>query len=222
MYSSRRAGASLSVAVIAVTAVAIAGCAPADTDADSMADSMEDSMESAAQSSLPKPSYNAQGEIERPDDRYRQWVYVGTPLTPNSLNPPEAPFPDFHVVYIHPDDFAHYQSTGEFRDGTMIVKELVSVGAESATSGNGFFMGEYTGLEITTKDATRFPDEPNNWAYFTFGHSYPLAETAAAQPTPNCAACHVASAAEDMVFTQYYPVLSAAKAKVAGMGGGGR
>ena len=96
----------------------------------------------------------------------------------------------------------------------MIVKELVSVGAEGATSGIGYFMGEYTGLEITVKDATRFPDEPNNWAYFSFGHSYPLAETAAAQPTGNCAACHVASAAEDMVFTQYYPVLRAAKAMV--------
>jgi hypothetical protein len=31
-------------------------------------------------------------------------------------------------------------------------------------------------------------------------------------PTALCAACHVASAAEDMVFTQFYPVLRAAKA----------
>ena len=35
--------------------------------------------------------------------------------------------------------------------------------------------------------------------------------TAKAFPTEACAACHQASAADDMVFTQYYPVLRAAK-----------
>ena len=39
----------------------------------------------------------------------------------------------------------------------------------------------------------------------------PLKDKAKAFPTAVCAACHVASAAEDMVFTQFYPVLRAAK-----------
>ncbi len=42
-------------------------------------------------------------------------------------------------------------------------------------------------------------------------------------PTENCAACHQANAAEDMVFTQFYPVLRAAKgAGEAGAGTGGQ
>ena len=156
--------------------------------------------------------FNAAGELIRPDaNEFRQWVYVGTPLTPNELNPPEAPFPEFHNVYIHPDDFAHYQRTGEFPDKTILVKELVTVGSKQAVSGNGYFMGEFTGLEATIKDAERFPDEPGNWAYFSFGHSYPLTETAAAFPAAACNACHEASAADDWVFTQYYPILRAAK-----------
>ncbi len=156
-------------------------------------------------------AFNAAGELIRPEG-YRGWVYVGTPITPNDLNPPEAAFPEFHNVYIHPDDFSHYQRTGEFRDKTILVKELVSVGSKQAVSGNGYFMGEFTGLEATIKDARRFPDEPGNWAYFSFGHSYPLAETAKAFPAAACNACHAAAAAEDFVFTQYYPVLRAAKA----------
>ena len=32
---------------------------------------------------FPKPSYNDKGEMIRPDISYREWVYVGTPLTPN-------------------------------------------------------------------------------------------------------------------------------------------
>ncbi len=160
---------------------------------------------------FPKPTFNDKGELIRPDISYRHWVYIGTPLTPNDLNPPEAPFPDFHNVYIHPDDFDHYRRTGLFPNGTVIVKELVSVGAKQAVSGNGYFMGEFTGLEATIKDKDRFKDEPGNWAYFSFGHSYPLADSAAAFPAAACNACHEASAADDFVFTQYYPVLRAAK-----------
>lgn len=159
---------------------------------------------------LPKPTFDDDGNLNRPV-RYREWIYIGTPLTPNKLNPPEAPFPEFHNVYIHPSDFEHWQSTGTFPDGTVIIKELVLVGSEQAVSGNGYFMGDFVGLEATIKDAKRFKDEPGNWAYFSFGHSYPLADTAAAFPTASCNSCHEASAAEDFVFTQYYPVLRAAK-----------
>ena len=165
---------------------------------------------------FPKPGFNENGELIRPDVSYREWVYVGTPITPNDMNPPEAPFPDFHNVYIHPSDFDYWKRTGKFQDGTVLVKELVSVGSKKAVSGNGYFMGEFTGLEATIKDSKRFKDEPGNWAYFSFGHSYPLADSAAAFPAAACNACHAASAAEDFVFTQYYPILRAAKGSSSG------
>ena len=31
---------------------------------------------------FPKPTFNDNGELMRPDISYREWVYVGTPLTP--------------------------------------------------------------------------------------------------------------------------------------------
>lgn len=161
---------------------------------------------------LPKPQFDAAGSLLRPDTRYRQWVYVGTPLTPNDMNPPEAPFPEFHNVYIHPDDLDYYYQTGQWPDGTVIIKELVSVGSKQAVSGVGYLMGEFTGLEATIKDAARFADQPGNWAYFSFGHEYPLADTAEAFPAAACNSCHEAAAADDHVFTQYYPILRAAKA----------
>ncbi|HSF19672.1 MAG TPA: cytochrome P460 family protein [Vicinamibacteria bacterium] len=160
--------------------------------------------------SLPKPAIDANNVMTRPEG-YRYWIFVGTPLTPNDLNPPEAPFPEFHNVYIHPDDFAHYESTGEFRDGTVIIKELVSIGSKRATSGVGYFMGEFMGLEAAIKDSNRFPDEPGSWAYYSFGHSYPLKDASEPQDTMFCNACHGANADQDWVFTQYYPVLRAAK-----------
>ena len=98
-------------------------------------------------------------------------------------------------------------------DGTILIKELVSVGATSAVSGNGYFQGEYIGLEATIKSSEHFPDEPGNWAYFSFSdpdHGA-LKESAAAFPTASCNSCHAAAAADDFVFTQYYPVLRAGK-----------
>lgn len=157
---------------------------------------------------------NDQDELVQPSaDDFREWVFVGTPLTPNDMNDGKASFPEFHMVYIDPGSWDHYKKTGEFRDGTILIKELTSVGAKKATSGNGYFMGDYTGLEATIKSKELHPDEPGNWGYYSFGHEYPLAETAKVNPTAACAACHTASAAEDMVFTQYYPVLRAAKSK---------
>ena len=158
-----------------------------------------------------KARFSAEGELIRPTD-YREWIYVGTPLTPNDMNNGKAPFPEFHNVYINPTAWRHFSLTGEFPQGTMLVKELTSVGSKVATSGAGYFMGEFIGLEVTMKSKERFPNDPGNWAYFSFGHAYPLAETATAFPAATCNSCHANSAADDFVFTQYYPVLRAAKA----------
>jgi hypothetical protein len=48
-----------------------------------------------ASEDFPKPSFNDKGQLIRPDVSYREWIYIGTPFTPNALNPPEAPFPEF-------------------------------------------------------------------------------------------------------------------------------
>lgn len=171
-----------------------------------------------------EPRFTENGEMIRPAG-WREWVFVGSPLTPNGLNSGEAAFPEFHTVYIDPVSWAHWKKTGKFREGTMIAKELTLVGATAATSGNGFFNGEQQGFEISYKNSKRYPDEPGGWVYLTFGHQpEPYENAAAPQPTANCAACHSAAAADDMVFTQYYTILRNAKSAGndgAGVGGGG-
>lgn len=140
---------------------------------------------------------------------YREWVFIGAPVTPNDMNDGKPAFPEFHNVYIDPTSWNHWKKTGEFRDGTVIVKELVSVGTKESASGNGYFQGEYNGIAATVKDSKRYPDRPGNWAYFTF-ESYE-AKQGVIQADEACAACHKANAAQDMVFIQHYPVLRAAK-----------
>ena len=156
--------------------------------------------------------FTADGKLKQPVG-YRKWVYIGTPVTPNDMNDGEASFPEFHEVYMDPESFAHYEKTGKFRDGTVLIKELSSVGSKEAPSGKGYFQGEFTGLETAIKDSKRFKDEPGSWAYFSFGHKYPLKKEAAKNPTSACNQCHQNNAKQDWVFTQYYPVLRAAAPK---------
>lgn len=154
------------------------------------------------------------GELERPTG-FREWIYVGTPVTPNDLNNGKAAFPEHHNVYIDPTSWSHWKKTGEFRDGTILMKELVSVGSKAAVSGNGYFQGDFIGLEATIKSKKHFPDEPGNWAYYSFStpDHKTLTDSAKAFPAASCNGCHAGAAADDWVFTQYYPVLRGGKGK---------
>jgi hypothetical protein len=161
------------------------------------------------------PRWTQSGELVLPSD-YRTWMFLGSPLTPNALNGGEAGFPEFHNVYIRPEAYRVYRSTGEFPEGTVLVKELQLTlpgsepdGSRVEASGRGYFPGTPNGIDISVKDSGRFQDT-NGWGFFNFGHhAPPYAKTSSVQPTDACAACHLANAT-DMVFTKFYaPILGA-------------
>ena len=173
----------------------------------------------AQDATINEASFNSDGSVNQPIN-WRRWVFVGSPLTPNALNGGKAAFPEFHNVYVEPSAFDVYEATGEWPEGTQIAKELTSIfdnnndetGASMEVSGRGFQQGEFQGLELTVKDSSRFPDMAGGWAYFSFGHKpQPYEKTAMAFPEAACNACHEANAQDDFVFTQFYPVLRAAK-----------
>lgn len=149
--------------------------------------------------------FTPEGNAKQPVG-YRKWVFLGAPVTPNDMNDGEAPFPEFHNTYMDPDSFAYVEKHGEYRDGTVIVKELTAVGSKEQSSGKGYFQGDFTGLEISVKDSKRYPKEPGNWAYFSFGHKYPLKAEAAKNGTASCNSCHDKNAT-NFVFSELYPTL---------------
>jgi len=164
---------------------------------------------------------DASGKLVRPTG-YREWVFAGTPVTPNDMNNGKAAFPEVHSVYIHPNAWNQWKRTGHFPDGTILVKELISVGSKQAASGAGYFMGEFIGLEAAVKSAKDFPDEPGNWGYFSFSSPdhRTLLPSAAPQATETCNSCHQTAAKDDWVFTQHYPVMRAANGAGKRAGGG--
>jgi len=156
-------------------------------------------------------TYNKDGKLIRPDD-HREWIFAGAPVTPNDMNDGKAAFPEFHNVYIDPPSFSSYKKTGVFPEGTVILKELVSVGGKAMDSGKGYFQGEFVSLEAMVKDNKRFSGEPGGWAFFRFGEAPNYKPVGDRMKTESCNTCH-SGASEDYVFTDTYPVLRAAKAK---------
>ena len=161
------------------------------------------------------PLWTAQGELKLPNN-FRQWVFLGSPLTPNALNGGQAGFPEYHNVYVQPEAFKAFQATGEWPEGTIMLKELQLTqpgtnpdGSSIEASGRGFFPAALNGIDISVKDSSRFKDS-NGWGFFNFGHhAPPYAETAGVQPVEACAGCHMANAT-DMVFSKFYtPILHA-------------
>src|SRR5215470_18071034 len=79
----------------------------------------------AAQSAQSTAVFDSDGKLKLPDPQaFRRWVFVGAPLTPNGLNNGKANFPEYHHVYIEQKNVDAYLKTGEFPEGTVIVKEL--------------------------------------------------------------------------------------------------
>jgi hypothetical protein len=161
------------------------------------------------------PRWNPAGELILPEG-YHEWVFLGSPLTPNALNGGNAPFPEYHNVYVQPEAFRTYRRTGEWPEGTIMLKELQLTreavhadGSSVEVSGRGYFPGARNGIDISVKDRKRFKDT-NGWGFFNFGHhAPPYAQTAKAQSVEACAGCHIANA-DNMVFSKFYaPILTA-------------
>jgi hypothetical protein len=182
----------------------------------------------AAQSEQTSAVFDSDGKLQVPDPHvFRRWVFVGAPLTPEGLNDGKyncnaaganctrSNFPEYHHVYIEQKNVDAYLKTGEFPEGTVIVKELTRVlnptfpdSSRKEPSGRGYFNGAYNGIDMSVKDSKRFA-KTNGWGFFTFGHHpLPYEKTAAEAPVTECAGCHIANVgATDMTWIQFYPIL---------------
>jgi hypothetical protein len=161
------------------------------------------------------PQYTTSGELILPkNDIWREWVFVGSPLTPNALNNGRASFPEYHNVYINPWAYEIYKKTNTFPDGTVMFKELQLTlspaenpdGSRTEPSGRGYFPGAFNGADVSVKDTKRFA-ATEGWGYFDFNHFEPKAATAKVEERDKCAFCHIDNAKKDEVWTQFYRLL---------------
>lgn len=161
-----------------------------------------------------KPVWTAKNELQLPVG-YRQWIYLGSPVTPEGLNDHKAGFPEFHNVYIPKQVLDQFKKTGEYPEGSIFVKELQLTlppadnpdGSRTVPSGRGYFPGVFNGLDVMVKDSRRCA-ATSNWCFFNYGHHAPPYEKVSAiVPAEKCASCHQINADKNMHFTEFYQLL---------------
>jgi hypothetical protein len=150
-----------------------------------------------------QPQYAPSGELLIPEN-YREWIFVGSSLGMGYNEPGAAPpKEEFHHIYIAPEAYRHYKSTGEFPKQTVLMMEVYSAGSRESINRQGRFSSRFLRVEAAVKDADRFPEA---WRYFDFGGPEPR-KTSTAFPKERCWSCHNEHGQTDNVFTQFYPGL---------------
>jgi hypothetical protein len=150
-------------------------------------------------------------------EAYREWVFVGSSLglryderSDKSAAPASAtPSEHFNNVYINPAAFREFTRTGTFPDGTIFILEIARAEKKAEPGLQGSYPKEFTALEASVKDSSRFE---TGWAYFSFDAANgQRKDKATPLPKSRCFDCHHEKAAIDHVFTQFYPILRAAR-----------
>jgi uncharacterized protein (TIGR03067 family) len=162
-----------------------------------------------AEPGKPAAKFEGKDTLLRPEG-YREWVFVGSSLGLRYEEGKKQPERlEYKNVYIDPAAYRAYKATGVFPQGTVLVLETATREEKNEPGLQGSFQKELTGLSAAVKDRDRFPD---GWAYFSFSDGPgKTKDRARAAKKAACYDCHRQKGAEDNVFTQFYPVLRAAK-----------
>ncbi|MEL6477777.1 MAG: cytochrome P460 family protein [Pseudomonadota bacterium] len=152
------------------------------------------------------------GQIKLPQADFRaDWTVLGTWIVAGGETVgDQAGAAGLHVTYTQPGVAAHYRATGEFPDGTVLVKELFAAETREMTTGVISHAAELEGWFVMVKDREgRFPGNPLwgdgwGWGYFSAdAPDRPVTEDYAGE----CLACHVPAQETDWVYVWGYPVL---------------
>jgi len=155
------------------------------------------------------------GSLQLPTG-YRRWEHVGTRIKADGrsvLDGTPIVTPQVMDAYIEPSAFESYQRSGQWPDGTQIIKEIsvirTGTGCDKTTLvcstefGTGIFEAAYAGIGMMVKDRNRFPNSAGNWGYFSFVTTGASPQrTATVRPHDQCASCHERLASTtDFVFS---------------------
>ncbi len=154
-------------------------------------------------------SVDEKGNIRLPNvDFQRDWTALGTWAIAAEEGAPGSE--DFHTVYTQPKSVTAFRKSGNFPDGTIIIKELYEAITEEMTTGKVSRIKETTGWFIMVKDTkARFPDNPawgDGWAWAQFDAGDRKNSTSS-NYKDDCLSCHEPAKNTDWIYLEGYPVL---------------
>ena len=154
------------------------------------------------------PYVTTDGAILLPDG-FRDWAFLGTWVVAGGDD--EGGAAGLHTVYTQPETVSHFRETGEFPDGAVLVKELLSAETADMTTGHISRAGATDGWFIMIKDAEgRFAGNPlwgSGWGWALFEASDPMT-TVTEDYENDCIPCHVPAKDNDWIYIEGYPALN--------------
>lgn len=154
----------------------------------------------------PPPASTAGLPIAVPKDVRANYVHLGSWIVPDA----KAPGHGFHDVYAPRKTVDAYRNTGQFVDGTMLVKEIRKIASGPLTTGQGSWAADPAVWFVMVKDAKgRHKNSPlwgDGWLWALYSADNPATNIAVSYAN-DCQACHIPAAKTDRVFVQGYPTL---------------
>ncbi len=151
------------------------------------------------------PYVDARGGITVPPNYRTRWVFLGT----WSIDAGEgtAGAKGLHNVYTQPGVVEAYRNGGEFPDGTVLVKELLSPETRPMTTGTVSRGAGIEGWFIMVKDTkNRFVDNTlwgEGWGWALIG---PDGMLKTKDYKAECLGCHIPAQATDWAYVEGYPL----------------
>lgn len=148
------------------------------------------------------PAYTSGGELVIPAD-YRSWIFLTSNINmgyPSEGTPPANMPTMFGNVFVNPEAYRSFVTTGTWPDKTIMMIENRGSGHTAALNNDSRFQTEPHGLEFHVKDAAH-----GGWTFYSARPG-----NASATPfakTKSCYSCHEKNGAVDTTFVQYYPTL---------------
>jgi hypothetical protein len=150
------------------------------------------------------------GKISLPAEDYRSnWHLLGSWSIAGSEGAE-----GIHNVYTQPGVIEAFQNTGEFPDGAVLLKELLSAKTGEYSTGTVSYADELQGFFVMVKDENkrnRLEFKGNKlwgdgwgWAYFDASDRE---NSTTVNYKMECKSCHVPARKTDWIFTEAYPVL---------------
>jgi len=147
------------------------------------------------------PQYDKDGKLVFPAD-YRQWMFVSSSLDMSYTE--NSPPPGVHIfnnVFVPREAYESFLKHGVWPDKTLLLTEHRAGAENLSILKHGQIQTNIVGFEAHVKDR-RFKD---GWAFFAYvGELKPAREIS---HDSDCYSCHLAHAAADTTFVQFYPTL---------------
>ena len=159
--------------------------------------------------------------VFRPDGKatvppgFRSWVFIGSSVTPNGLNKPEAFFPEFHNVYVERKNVDAHLKTGLFPRGNRDCQRAhsraqfdVSRRVSHGTVRTGILQWRVERHRYDGEGQQAIRQDQRLGLLHVWPSSKAVQRDLGREDVAECAGCHIANVAKtDMTWVQFYPLL---------------